>query len=162
MHHTALGCGCGLKSVVIQELSIFSHCPGLWVSKKEKMFLFDLGEVICRLSDQLSVCCMKHTYKSATIWGVCHSAYSACLEKIFSSIYSIKIELFQVCLYLLGTWYSRVSMFTSSTSPSGSAHMVHLQFITQSFFFFFFFGTAEEEAAFKGTTYIFQKLSYWC
>ncbi len=67
---------------------------------------------------------------------------------------SIQNELFQVCFCLLGTWYSPASCFTSPTSPSGSAHMVHLKFITQS--------VAGEEAALKGSTYIFQKLSCRC
>lgn len=73
------------------------------------------------------------------------------------SIETEKIKSLIFGFYLFRTWYGLVFGFTSPASPSGSAHMVHYNSL-QSLFFL----SAEEEAALKGATFIFQKLSCRC
>lgn len=123
------------------------------------MHLFDLGEVICRWSDQLSVCCIKHILIS---------------QLQFEGFVTLHIQHVwkKFCHHLVHEKWAVLGLFVppwNMVQPCFYVHLLHftqwqcshgalaIHYTVSFFFLFFFFVTAEEEAAFKGTTYIFSK-----
>lgn len=161
MHHTVLGCGCGLMSMVIQEFSSFSSLPcpvDFQKRKKIIFFLYRWSDV--QISDQLSVSSMNlittsqsqsGEFGSLQNWTV--SSYSLCLKKNGLNIVDTKRGFrFAFTFWQHGT-------FLSLVSPPPLHPVAVLTWCTCNSLCVF---SAEEEAALKGSSYIFQKLSCRC